>query len=916
MAINGGRGNDFLPGTGLDDIINGLGGNDKLYGRAGNDELNGGDGTGKKGSGADKLYGGDGVDLLNGEDGVDYMDGGDGDDFYIVDNVGDVAKEQFNDAEGGKDRVESSVTHTLGFGIEDLLLTGGVAINGTGNANNNVINGNNANNVLSGLGGNDTLNGGAGNDTLKGDTGNDRLNGGTGNDQLNGGIGKDELNGGAGHDTFDYNSVIESPAGDGKDKIVGFVGAGAGIGDQIDLTGIDANGLVGGNQAFIWAGPFTAGHLRYVGGVLQGNTDADAAAEFEFQLVGAPALFVNPGAAGTDILLKPTVNEPPDAKDDSYSIYEDGQSGLNDPSKVSAGVKFNVLANDTDDDGDKLTITNVRGARHGTVTIIDGKDADLLPGDAVLYTPKLDYAGTDSFTYGISDGDGGTDHADASINITAVADEPLLSHEVIAGASVNEFILRVTATQHDADSSEFIDRIELSGIPGGVIVSPGEVNPCTKPDEIVQDFTLTLPSNQDVNFDLGITAVSKEVSNGDKVSDSVSVPINLEFNANEYSPSFLATDQSIWETGDQFTFRDARFIGVNTKFSDSSGGIIGYDVKAGLKAGLQSTLTFEGGEIDASLKYDLGIDTNYNKTTDQLLISSTQLLTGGDFVTEGPEGHYKLDFIFNYFFGAKLTYDIGPFDGTISSVVKQDNTTKNILDLDSSNLEFSAPFPRPFNSLSAKLTWPNIATDANPSSPPPGEFSAKGASNNFLQLNLDVDQALADVFLGGANPFDIKIDKKITVFGATVAAAKGKAEILDLDVSGGLNFLQSFVMQEQGLGGTLHFEDGANQAFAFGDDILLSNAMQRDVDHDGQVEFTLSLDPQATLRNDTDLGFNVGYSLDGLKAKGTYTLFGNTKSFNIGPVFHEAGDVQVTTIGVYDNTFGLNFAAQDFMFAA
>lgn len=323
-----------------------------------------------------------------------------------------------------------------------------------------------------------------------------------------------------------------------------------------------------------------------------------------------------------------------------------------------------------------------------------------------------------------------------------------------------------------------------------------------------------------------------------------------------------------------------------------------------------------GGEIDASLKYDLGIDTNYNKTTDQLLISSTQQLTGGDFVTEGPEGHYKLDFIFNYFFDAKFTYDIGPFEGDIISVEKQRNTTKTILDLDSSNLKFSASFPRPFDSLSAKIAWPNIATDANPSSPPPGEFSAKGASNNFLQLNLDVDQALADVFLGGRNPLEVKFDKKITVFGGTAAAAKGTAEILDLDVSGGLNFLQSFVMQEQGLAGTLHFEDGANQTFVFGDDILLSNALQRDADHDGQVEFTLSLDPQGMLRNDTDLGFNVGYSVDGLKAKGTYTLFGKTTPFNLGPVFHDDGNAQVTTVGVYDNTFGLNFAAQDFMFAA
>ena len=77
-----------------------------------------------------------------------------------------------------------------------------------------------------------------------------------------------------------------------------------------------------------------------------------------------------------------------------------------------------------------------------------------------------------------------------------------------------------------------------------------------------------------------------------------------------------------------------------------------------MKAGFQSDLTFEGGEIDANLNYSLGIDTHYNKTTDTLLITSNKLLTGADFTTEGPQGHYKLAFVFNYNIDASLSYDI------------------------------------------------------------------------------------------------------------------------------------------------------------------------------------------------------------------------------------------------------------------
>ncbi len=71
------------------------------------------------------------------------------------------------------DTLTAAVTTTLAANVENLTLTGAAAINGTGNAGNNVITGNTANNLLNGGGGNDTLNGGAGLDTLTGGAGND-----------------------------------------------------------------------------------------------------------------------------------------------------------------------------------------------------------------------------------------------------------------------------------------------------------------------------------------------------------------------------------------------------------------------------------------------------------------------------------------------------------------------------------------------------------------------------------------------------------------------------------------------------------------------------------------------------------------------------------------------------------------------
>ncbi len=143
--------------------LNGTSGVDTLIGGAGNDTLNGQ-------AGNDTLNGGAGNDTLNGGTGNDTMLGGAGDDTYVVDSTSDIVTEAANE---GTDLVQSSVTYTLSSNVENLTLTGTTAINGTGNALNNVLTGNSAVNTLTGGAGNDTLNGGAGNDTMVGGTGDD-----------------------------------------------------------------------------------------------------------------------------------------------------------------------------------------------------------------------------------------------------------------------------------------------------------------------------------------------------------------------------------------------------------------------------------------------------------------------------------------------------------------------------------------------------------------------------------------------------------------------------------------------------------------------------------------------------------------------------------------------------------------------
>jgi Ca2+-binding RTX toxin-like protein len=118
---------------------------------------------------ANTLNGAAGNDILNGGTGIDTMIGGIGNDSYYVDNAADITNET-STLTTEIDIVYSSVSRTLGANIERLTLLGTAAINGTGNALNNVVTGNAAANVLNGWTGNDTLTGGAGIDTFVFDT--------------------------------------------------------------------------------------------------------------------------------------------------------------------------------------------------------------------------------------------------------------------------------------------------------------------------------------------------------------------------------------------------------------------------------------------------------------------------------------------------------------------------------------------------------------------------------------------------------------------------------------------------------------------------------------------------------------------------------------------------------------------------
>ena len=277
-VLAGGAGDDTYFVTSVDTIVEGLGGGidtavaTTTLTLAANVEnlVLGGTGV-LSGTGNDlgnQITGNSAANTLDGKAGNDTMAGGAGNDIYVVDAAGDVVVEL---AGGGTDTVRSSVTHALGDNVENLTLTGAAALNGTGNALDNVLAGNTGANVLAGGLGNDTytvglgdtvveqvgggidtvqstvswtlgantenlllvaglvatgnaldnlITGNASNNTLDGQGGNDLLQGLAGNDLLRDTAGNSAMDGGSGIDILRANGGNAFLAGGaGNDSI-------------------------------------------------------------------------------------------------------------------------------------------------------------------------------------------------------------------------------------------------------------------------------------------------------------------------------------------------------------------------------------------------------------------------------------------------------------------------------------------------------------------------------------------------------------------------------------------------------------------------------------------------------------------------------------------------------------------------
>jgi Ca2+-binding RTX toxin-like protein len=396
-----------------------------LTGALGTENLNG------TGNALDNtIIGNDGHNAINGGAGADAMSGGLGNDTYTVDNLGDVVTESLN---AGIDTVSTTLdNYVLLANLENLTMTGVVAITGSGNELDNIINGNGMANILFGGDGNDTLNGGTGIDTLNGGNGNDTFNGGTGNDVVNGDAGNDLIQhtvgdgGGSVNGGTDIDTLVISGTAAANTLNVISVGTtlthfdGSTV-TEVEVITSDLLG-VGDNDTLSYSGN-TAGNGVTV------NLNIGAATGF----TSISNIENVTGGDGNDTLISSAgVNNvlTGGAGDDTFSVHDtgdtisEGTNGGTDLVQFASSIS-GALFTITDRDVENLTLLGtavINGTGNAGNNTITGNSAD--------NTLNAGTAGTDSLVGGAGNDTYVIDHAGVTVIETATGAENAATHGI------------------------------------------------------------------------------------------------------------------------------------------------------------------------------------------------------------------------------------------------------------------------------------------------------------------------------------------------------------------------------------------------------------------------------------------------------------------------------------------------------
>jgi Ca2+-binding RTX toxin-like protein len=269
----------------------------------------------------------------------------------------------------------------------------------------------------------DALTGTSANNAFNGKGGNDTINGMAGNDTINGGAGYDVLTGGAGNDTFAFSSAAEIGTSAGARDIITDFTQGQ---DKIDLSAIDANSKLTGDQDFTFIAGNNASFTQTAGElawhtdtatgrtIVQGDINGDGVHDFEIELkglvnlkasdfIGAGATSSTPTPPDTGSTTPPPVTTPPA----TGSAQLLGTSGID---RLTGDARDNYI--------DGKAGSDVLKGEAGNDTIYGGAGRDVMTGgtgnDTFLFKAVSDMGTTAASRDVITDFVKGQDKIDLS----------------------------------------------------------------------------------------------------------------------------------------------------------------------------------------------------------------------------------------------------------------------------------------------------------------------------------------------------------------------------------------------------------------------------------------------------------------------------------------------------------------------
>lgn len=286
----------------------------------------------------------------------------------------------------------------------------------------------------------------------------------------------------------------------------------------------------------------------------------------------------------------------------------------------TAVASGNVLANDTDANGDTLTATLVSGTQNGSLVLnSDG---------SYEYTPNDGFTGVDTFTYQVSDGNGGYDTAEVCIDV--VPDDGTDNNSPVAGKDFNSTQKdvsvsgNVSTNDFDADGDNLTFSLRKSAL-NGVVALASDGSYTYTPNAGFAGTDTFCYQVEDCNGAIDVVEVCIEVNESTNVIDATDDAYSTKIN-NDVSGNVL--DNDVDPEGDQLLVTEMTDVrtsagGTVTLSSDGSfvfqpaSGFVGVDSFVYESSDSAGNVTTANVTINVEALTDLPVDDSYTAETGQ-----------------------------------------------------------------------------------------------------------------------------------------------------------------------------------------------------------------------------------------------------------------------------------------------------------